>query len=624
MTISQAPSSYWGRRSELGQVLRHALWACREAVTRAPLLAAGSVALALVSGLSPAATVRITQRLINLGIALAGHGAGGFGRMLPWLGALALALLLDAGVTWRVKYDVLERRLRDHLTYALEHARLQKAARLPLLRFQQSETFDLLERAGDPGVRAGELFSNTVDTLQYTLQALTVVALFAAVFWWLPLVLLLALALQSARSLEGNRQWMAFTYDQTEEQRRLLYVNGLLVGRDEQKEIRVFDLLRGLTERWQSLRVRLRAQMIAEKLRITRLNIGADGAALALIIGVAFLLVLRLAEHALSPGAFVALFGGLGLLQNALPPLLQSVQEMQSGTTDVGYVRELLALPEPAPAPAGGRPFPRPLREGLRCEGLRFTYPGREAPVLDGLDLHLRAGEVVALVGENGCGKSTLAKCLLGLYAPEQGRITADGLDYREIAPESLTAAVTAAYQDYVNFALTLGESIALGDPTCLAAEGGFTAPGSEGGVPARVAAAARLGGAAAVADALPQGYATPIGHVLDGAADLSGGQWQRIAIARAFVKDAQFVVLDEPTAALDPRAEAELYARFGALLAGRTALLITHRLGSARLADRIVVLRAGRIAEEGRHADLLRAGGQYARMWEEQAQWYR
>jgi len=603
--------SFWGRRAEWRQIARHAAWACAEAFRRAPWQAAGILTLALLSGLSPAATIRITQRLINLALAVAGHGAHAFPGLLPWLGAFALAVLLDAGVTWRLK-EVLDHRLRDHLTCALELARLEKAARLPLLFFEQSDSYDLLERAGNPGRHAGYLFYSTLDTLQYGVQAVSVVALFGAVAWWLPLVLLAAMALHSSREMEGNRQWLAFYYDQTEEQRRLFYVNDLLTGRDEQKEIRVFNLGAALTERWQGLRLQLRTAMIAQKLSITGLNSVALGISLALAVAVAFFLALGLAGRHISPGAFVALFGGLGVLQSLLPPLTQSVVEMHSGTTDVGYVRRLLDLPEDAPAPAAAlRPFPTPLREGLRCEGLSFTYPGRDAPVLAGLDLHLRPGEVLALVGENGCAKSTLAKCLLGLYRPAAGRITTDGLDYRDLDPDSLRGAVTAAYQDYAKLQFTAAESVAAGDPSRIADR-------------AAVMEAARRGGADEFVSTLPLGYDTPIGHVLDGASDLSGGQWQRIAISRAFMRNAQVIVLDEPAAALDPKAEAELYARFGALLAGRTALLITHRLGSARLADRIAVLRGGRIVEEGRHDDLVRAGGEYARMWDEQSQWYR
>ena len=245
-------------------------------------------------------------------------------------------------------------------------------------------------------------------------------------------------------------------------------------------------------------------------------------------------------------------------------------------------------------------------------------------PVLRGVSFHVEPGERIALVGENGAGKSTLAKILLGLYAPTSGDVRADGTRYSQIDPASLSSAVSAAFQDHYNFELTLGQSIGVG------------AMGSGGGTqdtelwpawlppdPEEVAAAARRSGADAIADRLPHGYATPVGHVLDGGQGLSGGEWQRLAVARAFTGDPEILVLDEPAAALDPMAEAELYRQFGSLTEGRTALLISHRLGSARMADRILVLEDGRIAEEGHHDELLAAGGVYAGMWEVQAAWY-
>ena len=211
----------------------------------------------------------------------------------------------------------------------------------------------------------------------------------------------------------------------------------------------------------------------------------------------------------------------------------------------------------------------------------------------------------------NGCGKSTLVKLLLGLYPPDAGRVTADGVDYRDLTPTSIHHGVSAVFQDYVRFAFTAGQSIGVGRVSaCEDAEA--------------VAAAARQGGADGFISALPHGYNTPVGHILPGGMGLSGGQWQRIAISRAFMRDPQLLILDEPTASLDPKAEAEVYGHFAELLAGRAVLLISHRLGSARLADRILVLHEGRIAEDGTHAELLGLGGLYARMWEEQAQWYR
>ena len=231
----------------------------------------------------------------------------------------------------------------------------------------------------------------------------------------------------------------------------------------------------------------------------------------------------------------------------------------------------------------------------------------------------------MALVGENGSGKSTLARILLGLYPPTGGRILADGLDYSEIDPESLAGSVSAAFQDYFRFEFTLGQSIGIAAPAAPPEKPDHDLwPRWLHPDPAVVADAARRSGAEELAQRLPGGYDTPVGHVLDGGQGLSGGEWQRVAVARAFTRDPELLILDEPAAALDAAAEAELYRQFAELLEGRTALLISHRLGSARMADRILVLQQGRIVEQGRHDELVAAQGVYAGMWEEQASWYR
>jgi len=357
-----------------------------------------------------------------------------------------------------------------------------------------------------------------------------------------------------------------------------------------------------------------RAVLLGQRRRAVAQALPGEALSVAVTVGTALILAIALTRHRIGPGAFVALFSAVGRLSAAMWGLSYHAGQVGARALEAGCVREFLALPAEEVdlgSTAATRPFPNPLRRGIDLVGVTFTYPGRDAPVLQALDLHLAPGEHLALVGRNGAGKSTLVKILLGLYRPQAGTVSADGLDYRAIDPESLRDGVSAAYQDYYNFALTARESVGVGR---VAASGDLE----------RVTAAARLGGADGFIRALPRSYDTPLGHVLDGGTGLSGGQWQRIAISRALMRQPQLLILDEPAAALDPRAEAELYGRFGTLLRGRGALLISHRLGSARLADRILVLEGGRIVEDGPHDALLALGGVYARMWEEQSQWYR
>jgi ATP-binding cassette subfamily B protein len=266
----------------------------------------------------------------------------------------------------------------------------------------------------------------------------------------------------------------------------------------------------------------------------------------------------------------------------------------------------------PARGLAHGRlqSFPQPLREGIRCEDVWFTYPGSDRPALAGISCEIAAGQKVALVGENGAGKTTLAKLLLGLYRPDTGRITFDGCDVQQIDPWSLRRAMSAVSQQFVRYQLTLGENVGLGRPDRVEDRASLEEAGERAGIGDLVRA-------------LPAGYETLLGPDVGGV-DLSGGQWQRVAIARAFFRDAAVLVLDEPTAALDPLAELAVFERFAELAQGRTALLISHRLGMARLADRVLVLAHGRVVEQGTHEELLRAEGAYATLFRAQARWYR
>jgi ATP-binding cassette subfamily B protein len=247
---------------------------------------------------------------------------------------------------------------------------------------------------------------------------------------------------------------------------------------------------------------------------------------------------------------------------------------------------------------------------GIRFENVGFTYPGSQRPALRAIDLHLRSGERIALVGENGAGKTTLARLLLGLYQPTEGRILVDGVDLANLDPADWRHRAAAVFQEFQQYHLTVRENIGFGNLERLHDL-------------AAIERAGRLSGADAVIATLPAGCETPLGKAYEEGMELSLGQWQKLAVARAYLREAELLVLDEPAAALDARAEVEVYRQFRDVSRGKTVLLISHRLGSARLADRILVLDAGRIVEEGSHAELMARRGLYARMLGAQAQWY-
>jgi ATP-binding cassette subfamily B protein len=256
-------------------------------------------------------------------------------------------------------------------------------------------------------------------------------------------------------------------------------------------------------------------------------------------------------------------------------------------------------------------PAPRPMCEGVVFDRVSFAYPGNRGLVLDRLDLRIGLGERIALVGANGQGKTTIVKLLTRQYDPTAGRILLDGIDLREYCVEDLHRLFGVIFQDFMRYDMTARQNIAVGRIDIDARED-------------EIALAARKSLADGVISRLPLGYDQMLGRRFDGGVDLSGGEWQKIAIARAYLRDAQVLILDEPTAALDARSEYEVFERFAELTIGKSALLISHRFSTVRMADRIVVLADGRIAEHGSHADLLRRGGEYAEMFELQASSYR
>ncbi len=384
-------------------------------------------------------------------------------------------------------------------------------------------------------------------------------------------------------------------------------VRHLLTGTTAAHELRVFDATPYLRERYD----RLAREADAAQTGLYRHN--ARREALAALLGrmadapAATRLLVRVARKQASVADAVA--GGVAARKAAggVQRIVETVNQLCRTAASTVDVREFLR--EPPPAPAGRKPpgdFAR-----IVVRDLCFTYPGRTSPVLDGVDMEIGRGEVVALVGENGCGKTTLAKLLCSLYQPTKGTIRWDDVDVADCDPAGVRSRIAIVFQDFVKYpTLSAAENIGIGLPAKIKDR-------------AAIVAAAQRAGADEAITKLPNGYDTVMSRQFGGA-DLSMGQWQRVALARAFLRDAPLVVLDEPTAALDPRAERDLFEAVAALYRSRSAVLISHRLSSVRFADRICVLANGRITESGTHENLLAAGGDYAELFEIQARAYR
>lgn len=394
-----------------------------------------------------------------------------------------------------------------------------------------------------------------------------------------------------------------------QDQRRETYLVNVLTGRDEAKEIRSFNLAPGLRRLHDGFAQRRIGEALTLSRRSARERLLATGLRSLTTGGGIALLVWAVLRGDLDPAGAAAAGYAMQRIQSWLSSALTAVTSLYDGALfldDYAAFLELgreTAASRPDAAVAG--PFVR-----LRTEGLGFTYPDAEAPALAGLDIEIAAGEVVALVGENGSGKTTFSKLLAGLYRPTEGRVLWDDVDIADVDPASVREHVGAIFQDFARYRLTARENIGLGrDDRIDDLEA--------------IRGAARQAGAARFLERLPNGYDTLLAKDLAGGADLSVGQWQRLALARAFFRDAPFLVLDEPTAALDPLAEQALFDSIRQLADGRTVLLVSHRFSSVRSADRILVLHEGGLAEQGTHAELMAAGGRYAEMFLVQAEAY-
>ena len=594
-----------------------------------PLLTAASVTLRLVRAFVPVAMLYVGKLVVDevVRVAAVGELSGAFALAAWTSGPLAyLAALLLAEFGLALLSDLLSRAtalcdslLGDLFTNETSVRLMEHAAALDLAHFEDADFYDKLERARRQTTGRMVLLSQVFGQAQ---DVITVATLGVGLVAYAPaLLLLLALALVPAFLGEAhfNAQSYSLTYAWTPERRELDYLRHAGASDETAKEVKVFGLNRYLTDRYRALADQFYAAN--RTLAVRRASWGALLSAVgSLGYYAAYAAILyRTATGAFSLGDLTFLAGSFQRMRSLLEGLLSSFSSVAGQALYLADLFEFFDIEPSVVSVPGARPVPEPIREGFVFEDVGFRYPGSASWAVRGLSFTLRAGEALALVGENGAGKTTLVKLLARLYDPDEGRILLDGVDLREIDLASLRAAVGVIFQDFVRYHLTAAENIAVGR-----IEARSDRP--------RIETAAERSLADTVVAGLPEGYEQTLGKRFKTGVDLSGGQWQKVALARAYMRDAQLLILDEPTAALDARAEAEVFARFKDLTAGKTAVLISHRFSTVRMADRILVLApgpaaeggGGRVAEIGTHDALLALGGTYAELFRLQAAGYR
>jgi ATP-binding cassette, subfamily B, bacterial len=507
--------------------------------------------------------------------------------------------------------NVTQQLMQERVTLTIQLMVMEHAARLDLSFFEESASYDLLRRAQtDAANRPVAMISTTFGLLQ---TAITFASMIALLVFLSPLLALVALLAPIPAFINDTRYgWRGYNVARWASplRRRMQYLTTLVTTDTFAKEVKLFGLGDYFTQRFRLLSTTYYDRQ--RRVVTTRYVLGSLWGLLTTLAGSLTYLYVALQAVAgrLTIGDLTLYTSAASSVQSSIQGLLSGFSSMYEHNLYLSNLYDLLATPTGVEAPENPRPLPRPLRGEVVFEHVSFSYPGSGAQALEDVSFRIAPGETLAVVGRNGAGKSTLIKLLCRLYDPTAGRILLDGVDIREVDPAELRSNIAAMFQDYVTYQATASENIGLGDLPQLENR------------PA-VQVAAERGGADELVEKLPFGYETPLGKWFDQGANLSGGEWQKVALSRGFMRRAPILVLDEPTSALDAQAEYELFARLRDLSKGRTAIYISHRFSTVRQADRILFLEGGRLVEEGTHEELMQLGGRYAVLFNLQASAY-
>jgi ATP-binding cassette subfamily B protein len=595
---------------EVFQYTRHALelvWS-----TSRPLTVALAM-LTLVAGVLPAGVAYVGALIVDAVVAaIAMHGRTGVADLSTVLGYVVLEGVIVAALAATQRgLSTCQSLLRAQLGQRVNEMILEKALTLELRHFEDSEFYDKLTRARrEASTRPLSLVMRSFGLVQNGVA----LASYGTLLWqfspWAVLVLLLAgLPAFVAEAKFSGDAFRLFRW-RSPETRMQMYLETVLAREDHAKEVKLFGLGPLLLDRYRAI-----FRKVFREDRALTIRRDTWGFFLGLVSTAAFYTAYAwIAVSAVRGQITLGQMTMYVLLfrqgQAAVSASLAAISGMYEDNLYLSTLYDYLDTPVDAPAgTAVAGPDPG---DGVRFEGVSFTYPGATEPAVSDVSLHLRPGHSLALVGENGSGKTTLIKLLTRLYVPSSGRITLDGLELAQWSPSALRRRVAVIFQDFARYQLKVGENIGVGDVEHFADE-------------ARWRAAAELATASPFVDELPEGYQTQLGKWFKDGRELSGGQWQKIALARAFIREgADILVLDEPTASMDARAEAQVFEQFRELARARMVILISHRFSTVRMADQILVIQGGRVLEQGDHEALMRLDGHYAHLFTLQARGYR
>jgi len=574
--------------------------------------------LRLVRAFVPISTLWIGKLIID-GVVSAQRN-GGTWRAVGGLVAIELAIVIVGELLARTS-ALVESLLGDLFSNRISVRLMEHAATLDLAQFEDPEFYDHLERARRQTVGRIGLIAQLLGLAQDALTLITLSAALLAFSPWLVVLLVIAIV----PSFLGETRFASMEYSLlfrwTPERRQLDYLRWVGASDDTAKEVQLFGLAGWLTDRYRVLSDRWYQENRKLAVRKAIVSSGLSFIGTAGYYAAYIVIIARAITGSITLGSLTFLAASFSRGRDLIQRLLLGASSIYEQGL---YLRDLFLFFEMKPTIAsrpGAPPVPRPIRTGFVFEDVGFKYPGSDRWAVRHVSFVLRPGERIALVGENGAGKTTLTKLLARLYDPTEGRILLDGVDLRDYDLASLRREIGVIFQDFVRYDMRFDENVGVGEIESVRSylDDGATAP-----TPETLVHAADHSLASSLLPRLPAGYRQMLGRRFDDGVDLSGGEWQKIALGRAYMRDAQVLILDEPTAALDARAEYEVFKRFSELMAGRTGVLISHRFSTVRMADRIVVLRGGEVVETGTHEELVSANGLYAELFGMQAVGYR
>lgn len=582
-------------------IIRNSLFALKTVFRHAPAIAAVYAILALTSSVFTVVQILFLERLVNHVTAYINDPSRLYSVLL-W-GTLYVVSLIGAQA-YSFTLGKLGKYLNRRLTKSLSPAIIDKFSRMDYHYYENAECRDVMSRmTANPQQTIHDTFFSVINGIGQVAKLVGMLGVFFRASVWIGLGAAFIGIPMSILNVRATVKQQRLLREATSDQRMGEYLQNLFSDKHSAYEIKIFHAKEHVLDIWHEVMKRIHERYV----RITKILLRTQSIVSLLKIAYTSFAVITLVSGFISGvielGVVVSILYSIGNMFSILTSAAYCISDLGARTYEIGYYKEFMDFEERTLGKEN-----LPYNHNITFENVSFRYPGTEREILHNLSFEIRSGEKVALVGVNGAGKSTIIKLLCGLYTPDSGRITIGGKDISALSEDAVRQVISVVFQDFGSYQLTLRENVAFGDLSKLDCDGSLRET-------------LAFAGAEKIAE---NGLDIHLGRLEEDGIDVSKGQWQRIAIARAFLSNADFIILDEPTASLDPVAESKLYESFSSVLQKRGCILISHRLASARLAERIIVIEGGEVIETGSHDELMQRGGLYSVMYEEQSEWYK